>query len=162
MKTFQKISILLLILSQQQSLFADSPMGQVISWGSHTPDKAALEQITNVVMVSGGISHGLALLNDGTVFGWGSNMAGQIMSTLSEKTNGIVMVGGEVLSNIVAVSAGARHSLALKKDGNVVAWGDNSVGQVTIPAGLSNVVAIAAGGDYNLVLKKMAQWWDGE
>ena len=39
------------------------------------------------------------------------------------------------------------YSLALKSDGTVVAWGDNSVGETNVPAGLTNVVAIAAGGD---------------
>jgi len=38
-------------------------------------------------------------------------------------------------------------------DGSVVAWGNNSSGQTTLPAGLSNVVAIAAGDDYSLALQ---------
>lgn len=36
------------------------------------------------------------------------------------------------------------HSVALRSDGTVVAWGDNSKGQTSIPAGLKNVVAIDA------------------
>jgi alpha-tubulin suppressor-like RCC1 family protein len=41
------------------------------------------------------------------------------------------------LSNVVAVAAGAYHSLALKADGTVVAWGDNTYGQRNVPAGLN-------------------------
>jgi hypothetical protein len=54
----------------------------------------------------------------------------------------------------VAIAAGWKHSLALKNDGTVVAWGDNSLGQLDVPANLSNVVAIAAEGDgsFNLAL----------
>jgi alpha-tubulin suppressor-like RCC1 family protein/sugar lactone lactonase YvrE len=37
--------------------------------------------------------------------------------------------------------------------GTVVAWGDNSFGQSTVPSGLTNVVAISAGYDYSLALK---------
>ena len=40
------------------------------------------------------------------------------------------------LSGVMAVAAGDYHSLALKADGTVVAWGDNNYGQCTVPAGL--------------------------
>lgn len=50
-----------------------------------------------------------------------------------------------------AIAAGSCHSLALKSDGTVVAWGDNSYGQSR--AGLSGVIAIAAGGNHSLVLR---------
>ena len=54
------------------------------------------------------------------------------------------------LTNAVAITAGQSHSLALRADGTVVAWGDNSFGQTNTPPGLINVVAIAAGGNHNL------------
>src|ERR1044072_2486235 len=46
------------------------------------------------------------------------------------------------LSNAIAVSAGWFHSVVLKSDGTVVAWGFNNNGQTNTPPGLSNVVAI--------------------
>ncbi|MDB5052231.1 MAG: hypothetical protein JWM44_281, partial [Bacilli bacterium] len=45
----------------------------------------------------------------------------------------------------------------------VAAWGDNSVGQTSVPAGLTSVVAIAAGGNHSLALKSdgtVAAWGD--
>ena len=36
------------------------------------------------------------------------------------------------LSNIVQVTAGAKHALALDNTGNLYAWGDNSYGQLGI------------------------------
>jgi alpha-tubulin suppressor-like RCC1 family protein len=57
------------------------------------------------------------------------------------------------LSNVVAIAVGFSHSLALKDDGTVVAWGGNWEGQATVPPGLSNVVAIAAGANHSLALK---------
>jgi Regulator of chromosome condensation (RCC1) repeat len=56
------------------------------------------------------------------------------------------------LSDVVAISAGAYNSLALKADGTVVAWGCG-FGLCDVPAGLSNVVAISAGRFHNLALK---------
>lgn len=154
MKALKNIFVALLFITIRTTLLANLPSGEIVSWGDYAPNTALLKSITNVVAVSDGFSHGLALLDDGTVFGWGSNMAGQIASALSEKTNGMIMIDGQILSNIVAVSAGARHSLVLKADGRVVAWGDNSVGQTNIPAVVSNIVTIAAGDDYSYALER--------
>jgi alpha-tubulin suppressor-like RCC1 family protein len=57
------------------------------------------------------------------------------------------------LTNAQAVSAGAAHTLALRADGTVLAWGDNTYGQCNVPAGLADVVAISAGAYHSLALK---------
>ena len=67
------------------------------------------------------------------------------------------------LSNIVAIAGGGGHSLALRNDGTVVAWGANGSGQTNVPAGLSNIVAIAGGGAHSLALRDDGQtfgWGD--
>ena len=49
---------------------------------------------------------------------------------------------------MTAVAASTVHSLALKSDGTVVAWGCGSgsgSGQCDVPVGLAGVTAIAAG-----------------
>jgi alpha-tubulin suppressor-like RCC1 family protein len=63
----------------------------------------------------------------------------------------------------VRVSAGEKHSLALKADGTVVAWGNNTEGQTTVPVGLSGVMSIAAGWQHSLALKSdgtVVAWGD--
>jgi alpha-tubulin suppressor-like RCC1 family protein len=78
------------------------------------------------------------------------------------------------LTGVVQVAAGGYHSLALKDDGTVVAWGaGNGVeglgaiqnyGQCSVPAGLTHVVAIAAGGYHSLALTdqgKVIAWGAG-
>jgi Regulator of chromosome condensation (RCC1) repeat len=59
------------------------------------------------------------------------------------------------LSRVTAIAAGFRHSLALKSDGTVVAWGCNASldsGQCKVPSGLSRVTGIAAGDYHSLAL----------
>src|SRR5712664_4071975 len=77
--------------------------------------------------------------------------------------------GQQVFPNVqpgtryLAIAAGWKHSLALKSDGRVVAWGDNSSGQSTVPANLTGVIAIAAGGSHSLALKSngtVVAWGD--
>lgn len=101
--------------------------------------------LTNAVAISA--SYGkFALLSDGTVFGWGNNVDGNAIGSISktEATNGLVRINGNILSNVVAISP---SSLALKSDGTVVGWGLR--GDANILAGLSNIVAI----DYCLAIK---------
>ena len=58
------------------------------------------------------------------------------------------------ITNAIALAAGELHSLAVREDGTVVAWGTNNFGQTNIPSGLSNVIAVAAGSAHNLALKE--------
>jgi alpha-tubulin suppressor-like RCC1 family protein len=53
-------------------------------------------------------------------------------------------------TNVIAIAAGYKHSLALKSDGKVLGWG--SAPASVPPATLSNVVAIAAGIGQSLAL----------
>ena len=57
------------------------------------------------------------------------------------------------LSNLVAIAGGGSHSLGLRNDGTVVAWGYNASGQTNVPAGLSNVVQVAGGGSFSWGLR---------
>ncbi|PEQ82839.1 hypothetical protein CN481_24445 [Bacillus sp. AFS006103] len=61
------------------------------------------------------------------------------------------------------IATGLNHSLALKLDGTVVAWGNNWYGQTDVPTGLKDVVAVAAGAYHSLALKKdgtVVAWGD--
>jgi len=60
------------------------------------------------------------------------------------------------------VAVGQRHSLALRSDGAVMAWGDNGVGQCDVPDNLRGV-AIAGGGLFSVAVKRnrtVAAWGD--
>ncbi len=126
--------------------------GTVREWSSG--GDAAPRDLSNVVAVAAGAAHGLALHADGTVSSGGawhnSNLVRFVV--LPPPPPGLLGEGQVFpspppgLSNVVAIAAGERHALALRADGTVVAWGDNSHGQTNVPPGQSNVVAIAAAG----------------
>jgi hypothetical protein len=62
------------------------------------------------------------------------------------------------LSNVVAIAAGDFHTLALRADGSVIGWGDDSYGQTNVPSTLINVVAIASGNYHGLALLPAIPW----
>ena len=55
--------------------------------------------------------------------------------------------------DVIAVAAGAWHSLALRSDGTVLAWGDDSDGQCDVPLTLQPALTIAGGGYHSLALQ---------
>lgn len=77
----------------------------------------------------------------GTVKAWGANDTLQIFP----------LPAG--LTNVIGVAGGASHSLALKSDGTVVAWGFGLSGQTNVPPGLNGVSAIAAGDTFSMALR---------
>ncbi|MCL6560248.1 MAG: hypothetical protein K6U74_15935, partial [Firmicutes bacterium] len=125
--------------------------------------------LTDVVGIAAGNYHSLALKRDGTVWAWGQNNEGQLGDgTKYNNRYEPVQVAG--LSDVVAIAGGGGHSLALKNDGTVWAWGWNQDGQLgdgtttstTTPvqvAGLSNVVVIAAGERHSLALRGDGTVW---
>ena len=56
----------------------------------------------------------------GSVVGWGYSGAGETVVPANA-------------TNVVAIAGGGGHSLALRADGTVVAWGNNYFGQSTVP-----------------------------
>jgi len=123
--------------------------GTVIAWCIRNSLIDPSEKLNDVVSISAGENHNLALKRDGTVFGWGDNSGGQVagIPTVQRpyKASGMVTIGGQVLTNVIAIAAGNEFSLALKNDGTIIAWGRFGLQPASVPVGLSNVVAIAAG-----------------
>jgi hypothetical protein len=69
----------------------------------------------------------------------------------------LVRLGGQLLTNVAAISAGPEYSLALRRDGTVVCWGDHKY-YSDVPAGLSGVVAILAGPIHCMAITTNADW----
>jgi hypothetical protein len=56
-------------------------------------------------------------------------------------------------TDFIVIAAGDYHSLGLKSNGSIIAWGDNFYGQCNVPEPNTNFIAIAAGLDHNIGLK---------
>lgn len=67
-----------------------------------------------------GFSH--AVCNDGTVWAWGLDNAGQLGDDAA-LVNQPIPIPITSLSNFVSVSSGVSHSIALKSDGTVWSLG---------------------------------------
>lgn len=61
-------------------------------------------------------------------------------------------IGGQPVTDAIAISAGRSHALILRADGTVVPWGKNVEGQTNVPPGLKDVVQVAAGDFFSLAL----------
>jgi alpha-tubulin suppressor-like RCC1 family protein len=144
-----------------------------------------VSNLTEIMAVAVGENHTLALKSDGTVWAWGSNLSGQLGDGSNmAKTVPVQVLSdsetGNALSGIQAIAVGVDHSLALKSDGTVWAWGKNNYGQLgngekgfsaksTIPVqvltdletktALTDIQAIAAGNEHSLALKSDGTVW---
>jgi len=145
--------------------------GQVGNGGSAnqpTPIKI-IDVNSGVIGISAGSNHSLALKSDGTVLAWGLNSSGQLGDNSTTNRNIPVQVFGlGTNSGVTMVKAGGSHSLAVRSDGSVLAWGLNTNGQVgdnsattmrIIPVTVANigvaspVISVATGGYHSMAVK---------
>ena len=136
---------------------------------------SSLAGVAAIAAAKGGFS--LALLGDGTVRAWGDNSKRQLGDGTTTMRKTPVQVfgvgGGDKLTGVVAIAAGAVHSLALQ-DSHAVAWGWNNGGRLgvgdsadhkwpmPVAGGMSTgLFAIAAGLGHSLLVQAasdMATW----
>ncbi|MEP6902870.1 MAG: FG-GAP-like repeat-containing protein [Actinomycetota bacterium] len=131
---------------------------------SPQPNPVTLPNSGNITGISGGLFHTLFLLANDTVTAVGGNQDGQLGDGTSgnARLSPVPVIG---LSNVIAVSAGARHSLALKSDGTVWVFGSNanaevgngvSGGNQAVPvqnSALTGISQIGAGWHFSVALK---------
>ncbi|TYQ15856.1 UNVERIFIED_CONTAM: alpha-tubulin suppressor-like RCC1 family protein [Acetivibrio alkalicellulosi] len=125
--------------------------------------------LSDIIDISTGKDHSVALKEDGTVWAWGYNLNGELGNGRPNNIS-LVPVKVEDIENVISISSGMAHVLALKEDGTVWAWGKNSQGQLgnnsttrsRVPVqveGLENVVVIEAGRDHSIAMKEDGTVW---
>ena len=126
--------------------------------------------LTGVKAIAAGSDYSLALMDSGTVMGWGLNQSGSLgTGTLGPDTchalcslNPVQVHG---LSSVKSIATGTADAYALLKNGTVMAWGQNSDGELgngtavesDVPVKVSNLSGVKAvsGGYFSaLVLLK--------
>jgi hypothetical protein len=123
--------------------------------------------------VAVGSSHTLAIKADGSLWAWGINNYGQLgIGSSGQAESSPVQVGAE--TNWATVAAGGGHTLAIKTDGSLWAWGHNNNGQLGIgtydgyghgqnaPVQVGNEtnwVVVSAGGSHTVAIKADGSLW---
>jgi len=127
--------------------------------------------LSDVREVAIGDYHSIFLLNDGTVRAVGANYSGALGAGLADGAISYTPVQVTGLTDVVSIATSGRHSIALKSDGTVWAWGYNGYGQLgdntttssTTPVqvqGITDAVFIAQGGEnLSLALKADGTVW---
>lgn len=163
--------------------------GQVLAWGAndygnlgdgtredrslpvHVRGLDGADRLTGVIRISVAGQHGLALLRDGRVASWGHNDLGQLGdgTRRDRLTPGLVagVRGKGHLGGVAAIAAAEKHNYALRTDGTVVAWGNNTAGQlgdgtVELRTAPVPVVAPGDGGGKGRRLRGAAHVFAGE
>lgn len=160
--------------------FASMDDGSIYFWGdnyygaygngtniSYLSPRILIKSSSDLNTYAIGAKHILALTEYGTLFAKGDNTYGQLGNgTTTSSFDNFVEVEG--MSNVIEVSAGDYFSIALKADGTVWTWGNNSSGQLgdgskldrIIPYKvLDNVASIASGRSHAIALKKDGTVW---
>ncbi len=174
-----------------QSAFAVLKTGTVDAWGDNQSGELGqgLEEpeqteslvpepvkgIAGVSAIAASCHTVIALVAGGTVEVWGQGGGGQLAQGEKEESRALEPTLVKGLSEVKAVAAGCGALYALKKNGTVMAWGDNEHGQlgnggapgyVKEPVAvkeLKGVRAIAAGRFFALALVKgtVKAWGEG-
>jgi hypothetical protein len=119
-----------------------APDGSLWAWGgelfklknvfpqpavSQVPLRVGLD--SDWTQVAAGAEHVVALKNDGSLWSWGMNEVGQVgQGYLTKYIATPTRIGTE--TNWTQISANFTHSLALKNDGSLWAWGGNDTGEL--------------------------------
>ena len=136
-----------------------------------TPIAIPLALPTSIVHLTTTYGSSFAILADGTLWAWGDNSTGQlgIGSSVSSTATPTLVPG---LTNIVAVSGGFYHTIALRADGTVWSWGQRQNSALGTGSGgaaiaytpqqigtLSNIRAIASGDQFAMALDASGHVW---
>jgi alpha-tubulin suppressor-like RCC1 family protein len=161
--------------------------GTIWTWGSNNAGVLGDGNINNVqtspkqvgsdnkwISVAAGQFFSFGIKSDGTLWAWGSNSGlfgvngGQLGDGTTINRRIPVKIGTD--NKWVSISSGFYHTLGLKSDGTLWAWGNNSNGQLgdgtntdkTSPVLMgtdNNWVSITAGGYHSLGLKSDGTLW---
>jgi len=111
----------------------------------------------DVVAVKAHTGHAIHLRRDGVVMGTGGNRFGPLSSHgLGDKADR----WGRIFDGARAIATGSRHSVAIRNDGSLWAWGDGFA--IEPRKLLDGVAAVAAGDTATIALASSGELWQWE
>ncbi|MEG3753251.1 hypothetical protein [Psychromonas arctica] len=149
------------IAVRDYTVYALTETGDVYSWGNNSSkgelgdgsvsvDRSTPLKILegkNIVVIEAGADFGLAVDNDGVVYGWGNNTYGALAQGTAELSGSIYKVfdvesvlipevidhlstgsGALGTDRIIAFQGGSRNASALTEAGDIYSWGDMGTG----------------------------------
>jgi alpha-tubulin suppressor-like RCC1 family protein len=157
--------------------------GSLWAWGVNTNgrlgDNTATSRSSPVSVVGGftdwisasaGGSHSLSVRANGSLWAWGSNVRGQLGdNTITGRSSPVSVVGG--FTDWISASAGYAHSLGIRANGSLWAWGNNASGRlgdntatsrsspVSVVGGFSDWISASAGLGHSLGIRANGSLW---
>ena len=167
------------------ALLAD---GTVWCWGSNWYDQLGndttlqstvpmqVSGLSDVTAIAAGFYHTCALKSDGTVWCRALTDVGQLGNGIGSNGSGSLPVQVSDLTGVTAITAEGWHTCAVKSDGTIWCWGDNSDGQLggtgygtcdgaacsSVPVqvpDLSDVTLVVAGGFHTCAIESDTTVW---
>ena len=129
--------------------------------------RTPIKIMEDVVAVSVGWSHALAIRTDGSLWAWGSNSFGALGGDgITTDTHYPI----RIMEDVTAVSAGWTHTMAIRTDGSLWAWGNNEFGQlgngIIAPVSnptpvriMENVIAVSADKWHTMAIMSDGSLW---
>jgi len=96
--------------------------------------------------IAAGARHSLAIDDMGQLWSWGSNQFGRLgQATLNLNVTQSTPLQLDAATDWESVATGEQSSYAIKRDGTLWAWGDNSEGQLGLGDNTDRVVPVQVG-----------------
>ncbi|PIE18276.1 MAG: hypothetical protein CSA66_04900 [Proteobacteria bacterium] len=136
------------VAAGRQHTCAVTTGGQVFCWGRNDSGQvngvagapvaapSLVPGVSDARAVTAGGAHSCALIAGGEVRCWGSNEFGQLGDGSAGGVTAPTDLAGDV-DGITAISAGERHTCALRFTGGAYCWGHNATGEVGVNLGTS-------------------------
>ena len=157
--------------------------GTAWAWGLNASgrlgDNSTIDKSSPVSVVGGftdwwqvaaGRDHSLAIRTNGTAWAWGYNSTGQLGdNSLVGKSSPVSVVGG--FTDWCQVSAGGQHTVAVRENGTVWAWGRNIFGglgdastidkssPVSVVGGFTDWCQVSAGDCHSIAIRANGTAW---
>jgi len=144
-------------------------LGQGDTTNRSTPTQVGFGVYSNWTQVSTAFTFTLALQSNGSLWTWGQNNYGQLGNNTTTATFSSYVQMGSV-STWTQTSAGANHALAIRSNGTLWAWGNNSFGQLGLSdltnrsspvqiGALSNWAQVSGGEYHTVALQTNGTLW---